>query len=275
MGRSAGKKAAECAQTRILSNPSAFLLGTMGPDPFYGGEIVPPVGDRFPRGLADRFHALEGRRLFRTLLPAAADDDATFAYALGFLSHFLLDHHTHPYIESRFPGKAHTPAEIALDGLLATRIGTPEETSALRRKEIACDSAKIDALIARVSWKLFALRTEGAYAGSLKKWLRIYHWQLDDKGYKRALTRPVPRIGSYLITPGLPDESDLLNEKHLAWGGATACAARTESFLELFDAASDEAAQWMDLACAERQRCDFEPLLRLAEGRSADAAECL
>lgn len=268
VGITAQKSCANGAQVLLDANEGAFLLGTMGPDPYYGSALLPTVGGKWCGGLADRLHAMDGRALFGALLALASQSDADFAYALGFICHFLLDNLAHPYIEARFPGRLHTPAEIAIDPLILAHAGERRLVAAPRALYDASLAQRVDALHAALFWKRFALRTDGDYARALPRWLWIANLQYDPRGRKRALFRPFPAVTRHLTTFGAPDTEDLLNLAHTPWG-----KGRTESFPELTARAAGEAAQWMELAVAGRRDGAYEPLLRLAEGRTADAAK--
>ncbi len=269
MGLNALKIGEKETQAYVLRQEASFLLGTMGADPYFGDAFPPPVGNRARTDLADLLHALDGRRLFAAMLPLCGDNDALFCYTLGFLCHFLLDNRTHPYISSRFPGKLHTPAEIAIEPLMVERGGDPRFLTPPTDFYTANGTAAVDALHARLFWRLFALRTEGLYCRALRKWLRVNDLQFDPHGKKRALLRPLPGATCYLLTFGMPDERDLLNLRHTPWGADR----HAESFPELFDAASREAAAQIALAVKLRDTGEYTPLLQTLEGRTADAAE--
>lgn len=276
MSLNALQKCMPAAHTEAFFHESAFLLGTMGPDPYFGDALPPPVGSRARTDLADRLHAEDGGRLFSCLFALSRGDDALFSYALGFLCHFLLDNRTHPYISTRYPGKLHTPAEIAIDAELCANAIDARFLSSPTAVYLTNDLAALDALHAQLFWKLFALRTEGLYSRSLKKWLRINDLSFDPRGKKRALLRPFPAATQFLLTPGQPSIGDSLNLSHAPWGVPDAAGKpRTESFQELLEAATNEAAALIGLACALRESGDSAPLCRRLEGRSADASEWL
>jgi len=275
-----GQKAREHCEINtcgmLAQQEDFFLLGTMGPDAYFGDVLLPPVGRADRLQLPDRLHKQDGKSLFGALLAYAQADDSLFAYALGFLTHFLLDNHTHPYIIARFPGKEHSPAEIAIEMLMTEK----QEDACYRVKPSRFYNrggvASIDALLARVNWKLFALRTEGCYPRSIKKWLGLGDLQFDPHGRKRVLLKPFKFITKYLLTPGVQDAADMLNERHAPWGRRDAKGnQRTQSFLELFEAAREEATVCLDMAVSLRGKGDYGPLLDRFTGRTADAAESL
>ncbi len=81
----------------------------MGPDPYFATKCqtaFAPCRNRSPTSCINGYAVIAS-----ALLPLAGDSPATQAYALGFLSHFLLEPNAHPYIEA-VSGKAHTPSDI-------------------------------------------------------------------------------------------------------------------------------------------------------------------
>ena len=78
----------------------AFLLGNLGPDPFFH-LAVSPAWQKYRR-LASRMHTqnptglLDAVHVHMVAPPSATP--ATKAYALGFLCHYLLDSHVHPLV---------------------------------------------------------------------------------------------------------------------------------------------------------------------------------
>ncbi len=266
------------AQTLLAEQAGYYLLGTMGPDPYFGDALPPPVGRTSQAALADKLHAVSLEQLLAGLLPLSEGDDGLFCYTLGFLCHVLLDNHTHPYIEARFPGKGHTPAEIAMDPILAKRSGDPRYLMPPKAFYGAEEDAiqAIDQLHTKLMWKLFALRTQGAYRNSLKKWLRVCSLQFDPKGVKARLFKLIPGATDYLLTYDKADGQDLLNERHKPWGKQHRAEGETSpSFMDLFDQACREAAECLELAVQLRGTGDYGPLLQRLRGRSADAAESL
>lgn len=253
----------------ITDHYGAFFLGTMGPDPYYGDAFLPPVGSRARTDLADRLHALDGERLFSTLFTLSNGNAARTAYTFGLLCHFLLDNRAHPYIEARFPGRAHTPAEIAMDLPAVAYFSERRLTVSPRAFYDCADVAEIDALHTALFWKLFSLRTQGVYARSLKKWLRLNTVSFDPSGRKRRLLRPFGSLASYFVSLDMSGAHDALNLDCAPWKSMRGVS--TDSFPALLIAAREEAVTLIDLVCAGETD---EALMQLKE-RSADAAENL
>ncbi len=257
-------------QVGILAHKDAFFLGTMGPDPYYGDAYPPPFPGRARSDLADRLHALDLCALLTAMLSLSDGSPVRTAYTMGFLCHVLLDSHVHPYIEARFPGQLHTPAEIAMDIPLVRRANIPALLAppATFYKLDAAD--EIDALHADVFDRLFSLSTRGVYARSLKKWLRLNTFLYDPDGRKYARLRAFPKLQRYCIAPRPEKETeDLLNLSHKPWAAPWSPAqVRTSSVPERMEIAMREIRCLIDrIASGER-----EAALSALEGRTADAA---
>ncbi|MEG1754965.1 MAG: zinc dependent phospholipase C family protein [Clostridia bacterium] len=250
----------------------AFFIGTMGPDPYFGDALPRSLAHPCQSHLSNLLHSLDGRILFSALLDLAKESEIYSAYALGFVCHFVLDNHTHPYIEAYFPGRKHTPAEIAMDLYLVDRANEPRlyvppnvfyETASLRQ---------LDALHAALFERLFLLDTRGAFARAFRKWIRINALTFDPSGSKQKLLRFFPAAARYLVGRH-EDAADALNLEHAPWAAPWAPdEIRTESFLDLFDEACAASSLLVNLAATAMESGDFSAVLSAIGRRSADAA---
>jgi hypothetical protein len=89
---------------KITAEERLYNLGTVGPDIFF--YYVPGQILKRSRGIAQDMH-LGGLGLFIGYMARAAKEaaprerDTIFAYTAGFLMHYLLDVHVHPYVYAR------------------------------------------------------------------------------------------------------------------------------------------------------------------------------
>jgi hypothetical protein len=101
-----------------------FILGCQGPDFCYYHMMRP--GADTARWL-DVAHSLHGKKigeLMRAALEKAAANAVARAYFLGFLTHYALDAHCHPYVFHHCHDKRfHMPFESAIDVALMRRDG--------------------------------------------------------------------------------------------------------------------------------------------------------
>lgn len=262
----------------IDASPAAFLIGTMGPDPYFGDLILKPLLKPSKLNLTQLQHGADARALFDAFANAAKSD-AQKAYTLGYLCHFLLDSTAHPYIEARFSGKLHTPAEIALDLMLIDRM--PDARLPAPPKRLYRTSAlnELDALHADVNETLFGSKTRGVFARSYHKWLLINAISYDPGNRKLRFFTALSHIFGFL-KPAIPyllshhdDPNDRLNLTRAAWYAPWSPAqARTESFPDLFLAACDSAPALLDAACASIQSGERTAVDALLGARCMNAA---
>jgi hypothetical protein len=270
-------------QALVREHGGAFLCGTMGPDPYFGDEMPKPLFSPCRKTVADRLHATDMREIVKALLPLAADSPAKRAYALGFLCHFLLDTNAHPYIEARYSGKAHTPAEIQIDLMMTDRASVPGVPAPPKRFYRTPSLAELDALHAALVKALFGLETSGAFKRSFRKWMRINTISYDPKNRKlrffgclERLFHTPGRLTGFLVARH-PDPCDRLNLAHTVWRAPwKADEARTESFPELFEHACAEAPALLGAALYVMESGSFESgdpeaVLSLIGARRMDA----
>ena len=252
----------------IDAYPDLFRIGTMGPDPYFGDAMPKPLFAPCRVDLADKLHKLDMRVLFAAMLPLARGNDALCAYVLGFLCHFLLDTNAHPYIEARFFGKAHTPAEIQIDLMMASRLTYPGVPGKPRVFYKTAHLKELDELHTQLSKSLFSLKTRGGFARGFRKWIRVNTLSFDPNNRKlrffsglETLFQKQGKITSYLVSRHA-DPDDRLNLNHTVWRAPWDETARTESFVELFERACGEAPAVMNAA-----------LIAMTSGDSTEAIE--
>ncbi len=263
-----------------LSNEyrNEFLIGTMGPDPYFGDAMPKPLFSPCRLDLAEKLHTLDARTLFAALFPLARDSAPKQAYVLGFLCHFLLDTIAHPYIEARFFGSAHTPAEIQIDRMMTDRIGFPGIPLRPYKLYQTRHLRELDELHAELSKALFAMETAGAFARGFRKWILVNSITYDPNNRKlrffAALERVfhIPgKITRFLVSRH-DDPHDRLNLSHTEWRAPWSTEqARTESFPELFACACAEAPALLNAAYAAMQGGDPTEALSRIGARRMDA----
>ena len=213
--------------------------------------------------LAEKLHTLDMRVLFSAMLPLAKGNDVFRAYTLGFLCHFVLDTTAHPYIEARFPGKSHTPAEIQMDLMMSDRVSRSEVPAPPRRFYRTRHLAELDAFLTALVKSLFSLDAGGAFRRSFRKWIAINSLSYDPANRKlrffgalEQLVGAQGKLTGYLVSRHA-DPFDRLNLAHASWIAPwDPQNSRTESFIDLFERACAEApallrAAWNALATGE------------------------
>lgn len=283
VGLTALKQSNERVRALAGEHFGAFLSGTMGPDPYFGDEMPKPLFGPCRKIVADRLHTLDMREIAAVMLPLAADSPAKQAYVLGFLCHFLLDTNAHPYIEARFSGKAHTPAEIQIDLMMADRLSEPGVPAPPKEFYRTPALAELDALHAALAQKLLGFGEKGAFARSFHKWMRVNTISYDPHNRKlrfftgmERLFRTPGKLTGFLVAHH-PDPGDRLNLSRAVWRAPWRPEqARTESFPELFEHACAEAPALLNAALdamesMRQEGANLSAVLSLIGARRMDA----
>ena len=278
VGLTALQHANEAVAALVANYRGEFLIGTMGPDPYFGDAMPKPLFAESRLDLAEKLHTLDARALFAALFPLAGGSAPKQAYALGFLCHFLLDTNAHPYIEARFFGKAHTPAEIQIDLMMASRVAFPGVPEKPRKFYAWRHLDELDELHAKLIEQLFAMETRGSFSRGFRKWIRVNTLSYDPNNRKLrffgALERLLGKPGlitSYLVSRH-SDPADRLNGNNAVWRAPWDTeTARTESFPDLFEHACLEAPALLNAALLAMQGGDAAEAIRLIGARWMDA----
>lgn len=277
VGLTALKQSSEAVQTLARRYPHEFLIGTMGPDPYFGDGMPKPLFQTSGLVLAEKLHVLDGRVLLAAMLPLA-NCEAKQAYVLGFLCHFLLDTIAHPYIEARFAGGAHTPSEIQMDLMMTDRASVPGVPEKPRKFYRTQRLRELDELHAQLNKDLFALDTRGTFARGYRKWILINSISYDPNNRKLRFFSGIERIFNLpgkltgLLVAHHPDPDDRLNLNRAVWRAPwEQDDARSESFWELFSRASSEAPGLMNAALAAMTGGSIEETINLIGARRMDA----
>jgi hypothetical protein len=277
VGLTALQQSSEAVASLARRYRAEFLIGTMGPDPYFGDGMPKPLFHKSGLVLAEKLHVLDGRALLSVMLPLA-DSEPKQAYVLGFLCHFLLDTIAHPYIEARFSGGAHTPSEIQSDLMMTDRISFPGVPEKPRKFYHTRHLRELDTLHAQLSSQLFSLETSGTFARGFRKWILVNSISYDPHNHKLRFFSGVERL---LKVPGKltgflvahhPDANDRLNLNHAEWRAPWEPATtRTESFSELFSRACAEAPGLMDAALNAMQGGENAESIERIGARRMDA----
>lgn len=258
-----------------------FLIGTMGPDPYFGDAMPKPLFRPCRTDFAEKLHKSDMREVFSAMFPLAEKNDVLAAYTLGFLCHFLLDTTAHPYIEARFAGKPHTPSEIQMDLMMTDRAGRKDVPLSPRHFYQTKDLAELDSFHTGLVHTLFQVEPSsatGVFTRSFHKWILINTLSYDPKNPKYHFFGVLERlfhhpgaITGYLVSHHA-DPFDRLNLAHAAWRAPwDESSERNESFCDLFDQAVQEAPQLLNIALDAVQTGNPEQALAAIGPRRMDA----
>ncbi len=115
-------------QELIKRHPAAFYLGTQGPDILFYHKVSKSKGKNPVRKKGWDMHAQSAAPFFERVAKRLLThpDEENEAYALGFLCHFTLDSHCHPFIDERsVDGLSHGKIEAELDKYYLRKTGYP------------------------------------------------------------------------------------------------------------------------------------------------------
>lgn len=253
----------------ILNHRNVFNLGTQGPDIFFYYGAWPWSKSNGIKELGDRMHKEKtGEFISEALKYALRSDEASrdvlTAYMCGYLCHYVLDCHTHPYIfyKSGFVRKGetyiskytcyHRMFETALDVLmLAHELGKkPPEFKAFIHISIPRKtSLLIGDMYSEVLGKVYnADINPKLVCRAIADMTRIAAVLRDKTGAKKVLISNIeeglgrlPMFSSMILPLEVKDSLDYLNSSNSAWYLPwDDSLVLTSSFTEGFEAASME-----------------------------------
>ncbi|MDR2134780.1 MAG: zinc dependent phospholipase C family protein [Treponema sp.] len=264
------------ALEKIRDYHGAFALGCQGPDIFYHSRRRRPVALEYGSLLHRRGYGVFTAELLRMSLPDPPPDEddirgnrrekginALGVYALGFMTHAVLDRFCHPYIVYKTWGLDrifHPFFERILDALMLKTL-RGQDAAAWDQAAILADICEkpplgLRELLARALAAVFP----GRAGKDRKLGLRVDNAFLDAAWFYRltspARAGPAPEAGfeddpkflACLYPEQLPGDIDFLNLARRPWyypryspGGLSVAAADTRSFPEIYAGAREAA----------------------------------
>lgn len=278
----------------------AFLIANQGPDPFFFRARTPHL--RSCMKLAQRMHAARISRQFAALrdgVSSLPSHDASIgrAFALGMLSHYVLDRNAHPFVYdqqwgiqrmdsdlARSGSKVHAVIESDLDVLMlqakragATCADCPPASELVTTERV---NKVAGALMSFVARSVYGLEVGAAEYGGAVADMQLAYRVVEPAGsLSSRLVGMVEGIAAnYSLLTSLAhrvtDEAPAAvgNLRHLPWSNPFTEEQSFESFPEVFDRALDDYA-----STAERfiKGAEAEAITRRLNysGRTLDADE--
>jgi hypothetical protein len=281
-GRRFGLPADKALEKITRDYRRAFALGCQGPDIFYHSQYSRPVALEYGSLLHRRGYGIFTAGLLKMGLPDPPPDEediragrrekginALGVYALGFMTHAVLDRFCHPYIVYKAERRAHAFFERIIDVLMLKEL-RGEEAAAWDQEGILaaiCENPPLGLkeLIARALASGFPERArrdgklirriDNAFAdcacfyritAPARTSLKAQAMSANGDGRPRDIDL---RSLSYLFPENLPGEINFLNLNHGPWQypysppGSADAAADTRSFPELYAAALEAAIE--------------------------------
>lgn len=243
----------------------AFILGNQGPDPFFFHMLTPRISDCTL--LAQVMHRSRMSRQFSCLRDGVShlqprDANLGRAFALGLLSHYVLDRNAHPFVyEQQFGivesdpeleasgSQVHAVLESDLDVLMLQlkRDGATVEDYPPAGEIVTTDRINRVAgvLMSYVAGRVYGIDIPaGEYAGAVADMQLLYR-TIEPAG--SAKTRAIALLEglvhdyslldglAHRVTTELPERAGNLG--HLAWKNPFTDEVSNESFPEVFDRA--------------------------------------
>ena len=248
---------------RIQPYEPLYNLGTQGPDIFFyyirGAMRKPLQGIGSYMHQNDLGHFLV--QLAREAKAASLLPFAEFVYAAGFIMHYLVDSYTHPYVYAKTEKSGaskiknstdHHEFETAIDiAMLQLYDGNKPADYELWHLINAEDmdyaaEATSRAICAVYGRQISAKDVENAML-CMVKIVRLIQsrrgWRKKILGLAEKLILGHPLNSSIIHGQSIDNSIDYLNEKKRPWQAPWENSARTDSFLDLFQAAVDEGVQ--------------------------------
>ncbi len=243
----------------------AFILGNQGPDPFFFHMLTPRISDCML--LAQVMHRSRMSRQFSCLRDGVShlqprDANLGRAFALGLLSHYVLDRNAHPFVyEQQFGivdsdpeleasgSQVHAVLESDLDVLMLQlkRDGATVEDYPPAGEIVTTDRINRVAgvLMSYVAGRVYGIDIPaGEYGAAVANMQRLYR-AIEPAGSvkTRAISLVEGLVHDYSlldglahrVTTGLPERTGNLG--HLTWKNPFTDEVSNESFLEVFDRA--------------------------------------
>ncbi|MFS0752256.1 zinc dependent phospholipase C family protein [Oceanobacillus sp. 1P07AA] len=228
-----------------LYNGPALKLGAQGPDPFFYYQFWPWIKEGQVQQIGTVLHTKNcGRFLHELIKKAKKSSIQVQAYVLGFITHHILDRHTHPYIHyhAGYEGSNHQKLEVIIDTIMIHKLRKKEAWKFPIYLEIDVgDSLPSDIhyiMDQSIRNNYPDLILPDDYIKKSYHDMKLAHKILADPYlWKNKLLSNF--ISSYSHQP-IQSNIDYLNESHSTWYHPATYNPSTKSFLEHYEDAHKE-----------------------------------
>jgi len=254
----------------IDSHRNLFNLGTQGPDIFFYHNAWPWAEGKSLSKVGSKLHHEKVKAFFEYALEAIEKEkgegkEKLLAYIYGYLCHYSLDTHTHPYIyyktgfamdekdDKKKYDAYHRKFEAEIDVIMTEEILRKRTHEILSHKLIAINDEEADLLARMYSWilkNLFEMDIPESDIRKAPKDMKNVTIALRDvTGIKKAVIGFIekmadrhPLISNMIYSHKIDKELDHLNAAHSSWHYPWSLeSVQNNSFLELFNDAVEEA----------------------------------
>ncbi|WP_152654913.1 zinc dependent phospholipase C family protein [Oceanobacillus sp. CFH 90083] len=231
----------------------ALFLGAQGPDPFFYYRFWPWLSNqKTGQEIGHALHTKEcGSFLMHLIEKAQKQSDEIKAYVMGFITHHLLDLHTHPYIHYRsgYQANNHQKLETIIDTKWALNTRKMELWKHPAYKEINVGKTLPASILYLLDESIRKYYPELSFQ---TKDIQIAYQDMitaqklfaDPAGLKNKIFMTL--ISPYSHQP-VNENIDYLNEEKSLWIHSATGESHTESFEELYADALDDAVSLLPL----------------------------
>ncbi|WP_067730726.1 zinc dependent phospholipase C family protein [Oceanobacillus damuensis] len=221
-------------------------LGAQGPDPFFYYNFWPWIKEEPVHEIGMELHTKQCGEFLMDLIISAKDQCSEVkAYVTGFITHHLLDRHTHPYIHYRagYKGNNHQKLEILIDTVMMEKFHKLKTWKSPVYKEINVGKTlnpEISALLDHKINKYYPhlKQSNPEYIQrSYKDMMLALKILADPRGWKNLLFGSM--ISPFSHQP-IKDDIDYLNLNHTTWYHPATNEPSNKSFIELYSKARGE-----------------------------------
>ncbi|WP_272031093.1 zinc dependent phospholipase C family protein [Oceanobacillus kimchii] len=235
----------------IYTGP-ALNLGAQGPDPFFYYQFWPWVKEGLVQQLGTTLHTKQCGEFLQQLIQRAKKCNIQVqAYVLGFITHHILDRHTHPFIHyhAGYEGSNHQKLEVIIDTIMMQKLRKKEAWKFPVYLDIDVgDSLPLDIhqILEQSIRNIYPdLTPPDDYIKKSYHDMKLAHKILADPYlWKNKLLSNV--ISSYSHQP-IRSSIDYLNEGHNIWHHPATYVPSTRSFLEHYEDAHEEICKLLPL----------------------------
>ncbi|MFD1849983.1 zinc dependent phospholipase C family protein [Oceanobacillus bengalensis] len=237
-------------QTLLSAKNEAYLkLGAQGPDPFFYYNFWPWIKEEPIHKIGNALHTRNCGNFLVDLVNSVKDQNERMkAYVTGFVTHYILDKNTHPYIHyhAGYEESKHQKLEITIDTIMMKRFHHVNTWKTQVYKEIdvghSLDKDITALLYNRINEHYPDIKQDSpSYINkAYKDMLLALRILFDPYGWKNTLFKSF--ISSYSHQP-ITNQIDYLNVSHATWYHAATKEASVKSFIDLYELAQLEAIE--------------------------------
>ncbi|HEY4600064.1 MAG TPA: zinc dependent phospholipase C family protein [Cerasibacillus sp.] len=266
-----------------FTSERVMKLGAQGPDPFFYYNFWPWFKDGPVQEIGTLIHTKRcGPFLIDLITTAKEMDDNVQAFVFGFITHHILDRHTHPYIHYRagYKGSNHQRLEIIIDTLMMDKYHHLKTWKSPVNNEINVGFSMPKAIVSLLHETIHkhypdrALSSDNYIQKSYRDLKRAQRILYDPYGWKNVLLKSF--ISAYSLRP-VTDDKDFLNLNHTVWHHPATKESSTKSFIDLYNQSKIDACEIMPMVLSywtsPNQKHPDDQLIALIDDISYDTGK--